>query len=101
MIFGDHGSEEPSSSVKVDAWLNPRLETAAAVNRQWPGTAKLRCFTHRPIVVGLSRGMTILLLFRCHRWALVFFATLGQRQALRAAKSFGGCDVASDAWVEF
>lgn len=31
MIFGDHGSEEPSSSVKVDAWLNPRLETAAAV----------------------------------------------------------------------
>lgn len=29
MVFGDHGSEEPSSSVKVDAWLNPRLETAA------------------------------------------------------------------------
>eukprot|EP00752_Nemacystus_decipiens_P005240 g4756.t1 len=26
MVFGDHGSEEPASSVKVDAWLNPRTE---------------------------------------------------------------------------
>lgn len=34
MIFGDHGAEEPGTSVKVDAWLNPRFVRAATENHE-------------------------------------------------------------------
>ncbi|CAM9106326.1 unnamed protein product [Pylaiella littoralis] len=38
MVFGNQGSEEPSSSVKVDAWLNPstqRWETPAPWDEEY------------------------------------------------------------------
>lgn len=80
MIFGDHGSEEPSTSVKVDAWLNPRLVTEAyLLTSAAEGTQWARLFS-----CGISRGIVPLV----SSWILL--AVLEQGRELRSAKSYGG-----------